>query len=92
MLSKCFRILDFVSGFLLNGMTILAPWMLGSTTESSIIILNSMGFLLGGTLIVKRVLAMFLQNEKTNVAIYRRSKNVMIWVMFLVGCLLIYIV
>jgi O-antigen ligase len=54
-MSKVLRILDTVSGVVLLLVAILAPWMLGATTQETIWALNGLGFSAGGLWIVQRV-------------------------------------
>jgi len=54
-MSKVLRFLDTISGVVLLLMVVLAPWMLGATTQETIWALNGLGFLSGGLWIVERV-------------------------------------
>ena len=54
-MSKVLRVLDAISGVVLVLMAVLAPWMLGATTQETIWALNGLGFLSGGLWIVQRV-------------------------------------
>jgi len=57
-LSKGYRRIDAVSGAVVLGMAVLAPWMLGTTTRETSWVINGLGYLLGALWLVKRVLAM----------------------------------
>ena len=54
-MSKRLHGLDAVSGGVLLLMVVLAPWMLGTTTQETIAVLNGMGLLLGALWITKCV-------------------------------------
>jgi O-antigen ligase len=53
---KVLRVFDVMSGAALLLMAVLAPWMLGVTTQETISALNGLGFLSGGLWIVQRVI------------------------------------
>lgn len=50
------RAIDAVSGGVLLGMAVLAPWMLGTTTRETSWVLNGLGFLSGGLWLARHLL------------------------------------